>query len=468
MDSAVKRDEFHFLELTLSNVRSFGSEQRFDFRAEDGGAARWCVILGENGVGKTTVVQALAMMRPVPAFERGADGQVIPLPAKNDELPDPDWVEPDVFDYQNPQILDLIRQGDGDVSASMAVSLVSATGHQISIGFNSASRGGKLTSASPRPQKSALTGKGPLIIGYGASRHTGSRNLEDIGDQRPTDGLFDDLIELADAEEVLETLYRDQLVALASGQPEKAGRMQALRDRMEAAIQSMMPDVDYVDASSSTRRRGGVAPSNAAFQTPSATVPLSGLSLGYRVMVSWIIDLAWRLHRLRPDDRSPFDEHAIVIVDEVDLHLHPRWQRRIRERLLEHFPNVQFIVTAHSPIVAQEAIANGDPVAVVRWNGSSAEVINDPLLPRPWRYDEILGSVAFGLETGVDLKSSDILIERDQLLRKRDLSEQERARLKTLNRVVHAIEGGDAPYDAAFDKLMERVVELERQLAERA
>lgn len=464
MATGSKRDKFHYLELKLANVRSFAGEQVFDFRRSDGTAARWCVILGENGVGKTTAMQALAMMRPVPAFERGEDGQVQPLEPVNGELPDPDWIEPDVFDYQNQQILDLIRHGEPsvgssiNVTASMIVTLVSSDGTEVEIGFTSSSRDGKLTAAEPRAQKSALAGRGPLIIGYGASRHTGTRNLASISDQRPTEGLFDDLVELVDAEEVIEQFYREELAAKDENLTEEAEKFAAIRSKLVDVVLSMSPDVRKIDSSA----RSGVS-----FETPSAIVSLSKLSLGYRVVVSWVVDLAWRLHQLRPDGASPFDEHAIVVVDEVDLHLHPRWQREIRHKLLEHFPQVQFIVTTHSPIVAQEAIAHGDPVTVVRWNGRSAEVMNDPLPNQPWRYDEILGSPAFGLPNGTDLRSSELLLEREQLLRKRELDEGDRARLATLNRVVHGIESGDAPYDAAFDRLMERVVELEKQLAER-
>ncbi|WP_375458502.1 AAA family ATPase [uncultured Enterovirga sp.] len=453
-----KRDEFHFLELRLTNVRSFGGEQVFDFRSSEGKASRWCVILGENGVGKTTAMQALAMMRPAPAFERGQDGQVIHLEPKNDELPDPDWIEPDVFDYQNQQLLNLIRQGGAEVAASMTVTLVGPAGEQVTIGFDSVSRDEKLASAEPRPQKRALNGKGPLIIGYGASRHTGTRNLVSIADQRPTESLFDDLVELVDAEEVLEQFYREELAARDEKRDEEAEKYKRIRTEIIEVVRAMTPDLQAINAG---------ARKSISFQTLSAKVGLSGLSLGYRVVVSWIVDLAWRLYHLRPDGLSPFKEHAIVIVDEVDLHLHPRWQREIRHKLLAHFPNVQFIVTTHSPIVAQEAVASGDPVAVVRWNGTAAEVINDPLPHQPWRYDEILGSAAFGFASGQDVRSSELLVERERLLRKHNLDLTERARLTTLNGIAHSIETGDTPYDAAFDKLMERVVELEKQLADR-
>ena len=105
-------------------------------------------------------------------------------------------------------------------------------------------------------------------------------------------------------------------------------------------------------------------------------------------------------------------------------------------------------------------------MAVVRWDGLQAGVLNDPLPQRPWRYDEIVGSVIFGLGAGVDLRSSELLVERALLLRKHDPSDDERARLRTLNGLAHDIESGDVAFDSAFDKLMTRVVELETRLGE--
>ena len=462
-------DQYHFLELTLENVRAFSDPQMFDFRNADGRAARWCVILGENGVGKTTAMQALAMMRPVPAFERGEDGQVLQLKQVGSGLPDPDWTEPDVFDFENDQLIDLARHALGTVTSKMGVVLEGADQSSITIGFESCVENGSLITARPVAQKHALKGSGPLIIGYGASRHIGNRNLSAIADQRPTDGLFDDLVELADIDEVLERLGHAELAAKAEGSEVELKRVKDFQASIETALKAIIPDLEKVELNFGGARFPGISKSRSGvvFKTKNTKdLPLSNLSLGYRVTVSWIGDLAWRLFEQRPESRAPFQEHAIVVIDEVDLHLHPRWQRQIRHHLLEIFPNVQFIVTTHSPIIAQEAIVNADPVAVVRWDGPRAVVLNDPLPQRPWRYDEIVGSVVFGLGAGVDLRSSELLVERAMLLRKRDLSNEDRARLNTLNGLVHDIESGDVPFDAAFDKLMARVVELEKRLGE--
>jgi ABC-type cobalamin/Fe3+-siderophores transport system ATPase subunit len=62
---------YYFNSLTVENVRAFGSEQRLDLSDKAGNPASWTLLLGENGVGKTTLLQCLARMFPFPAFKKG-------------------------------------------------------------------------------------------------------------------------------------------------------------------------------------------------------------------------------------------------------------------------------------------------------------------------------------------------------------------------------------------------------------
>lgn len=77
---------------------------------------------------------------------------------------------------------------------------------------------------------------------------------------------------------------------------------------------------------------------------------ISQLSDGERGMLCLALDLARRLSLANPDLENPvLDGTAIVLIDELDLHLHPQWQRTIVDRLTSTFPNCQFIATTHSP-----------------------------------------------------------------------------------------------------------------------
>lgn len=78
---------------------------------------------------------------------------------------------------------------------------------------------------------------------------------------------------------------------------------------------------------------------------------LSQLSSGFRVMVTLAMDLARRMADLNPHLSYPLESPGVVLIDEIDLHLHPRWQQLVISGLTEAFPNVQFILTTHSPQV---------------------------------------------------------------------------------------------------------------------
>jgi predicted ATP-binding protein involved in virulence len=83
------------------------------------------------------------------------------------------------------------------------------------------------------------------------------------------------------------------------------------------------------------------------------TFDLNQLSDGYRTTLAMVADLACRMVEANPPSvmKNPLEAEAIVLIDEVDLHLHPRWQQKIVPDLLKVFPNTQFIVTTHSPQV---------------------------------------------------------------------------------------------------------------------
>jgi hypothetical protein len=82
------------------------------------------------------------------------------------------------------------------------------------------------------------------------------------------------------------------------------------------------------------------------------TIPLSTLSDGYRAYIAWTTDLISHITACITEDMAIKDLRGVVLVDEVDLHLHPEWQLQIIDRLSQALPNLQFIFTSHSPIVA--------------------------------------------------------------------------------------------------------------------
>ncbi|MDE5191306.1 AAA family ATPase [Citrobacter freundii] len=81
------------------------------------------------------------------------------------------------------------------------------------------------------------------------------------------------------------------------------------------------------------------------------TVNLNQSSQGQKTLISFVADLTRRLTLLNPYLENPLNGQGIVIIDEIELHLHPQWQQSIVSSLVKTYPNIQFIITTHSPQV---------------------------------------------------------------------------------------------------------------------
>jgi predicted ATP-binding protein involved in virulence len=96
--------------------------------------------------------------------------------------------------------------------------------------------------------------------------------------------------------------------------------------------------------------------------------PLRNFSDGYKAIISITADIAYRAIKLNPHlgERAVLDTEGIVLIDEIDMHLHPKWQRHIVDDLKRTFPKIQFIVTTHSPFIVQSL--NADEVINLEGN----------------------------------------------------------------------------------------------------
>jgi energy-coupling factor transporter ATP-binding protein EcfA2 len=98
---------------------------------------------------------------------------------------------------------------------------------------------------------------------------------------------------------------------------------------------------------------------------------LRELSDGYQAILVVVFDLILRYVYLFSSLDDPLQGEATVAIDEVDLHLHPRWQRTVAGQLLKLFPNTRFILTTHSPAVVQGAIDRKRTVVTLREEGGA-------------------------------------------------------------------------------------------------
>ena len=85
---------------------------------------------------------------------------------------------------------------------------------------------------------------------------------------------------------------------------------------------------------------------------------VSQMSDGEKCTMALFGDLARRLTLANPTKENPLSGEGVVLIDEIELHMHPSWQRKVLEKLRSTFPNIQFIITTHSPIVLSEVDEN--------------------------------------------------------------------------------------------------------------
>lgn len=124
-----------------------------------------------------------------------------------------------------------------------------------------------------------------------------------------------------------------------------------LFEQLESAIQSFLPDVSALELHEGRPPRFSV-------MKRGQMLFLEQLSDGERGLLALVFDLTRRLAIANPDSDNPIAEGvALVLIDEIELHLHPKWQRDVLQRLRDTFKASQFVVTTHSPLVLGEVPA---------------------------------------------------------------------------------------------------------------
>lgn len=116
-------------------------------------------------------------------------------------------------------------------------------------------------------------------------------------------------------------------------------------DAVRNAITKMFPDISEPHIL--------LNPLRFAVKKDGESLDITQLSDGYKTLLSLVIDLASRMALANPEMDNPLNSPSIVLIDEIDLHLHPEWQRRVIGDLTTVFINTQFILTTHSPYIVE-------------------------------------------------------------------------------------------------------------------
>ncbi|WPB90217.1 AAA family ATPase [Streptomyces malaysiensis] len=385
-------------DVELSGVRGFHGHRaaRLRFpRSEDGSYAGWTVLAGRNGSGKSTVLQALALVLQGPAIThallkdagdwvtRGARKAVVEATVVGPEHVDARWVS------------------DGDSLGELFPEMGS-----VRLVWDRVTNRGESSVHLRRPrttkafllQRTAESGpwqetpQGWLCLGYGPYRRLDGGAFSgrsavafERADRLAT--LFDENVCLAEGV----TWLIDQHLRGLEGRPGAHELVDAVKLLLGDGL---LPDDHEVS---------GVDSEGLWVNTPRGVLALRGMSDGYRSVTALVVDLVRHLHgaygELRVEERGGhpvIPMPGVVLIDEVDAHLHVSWQKRIGQWMKQHFPAIQFIVTTHSPYICQSA----DPGGLIRLAAPTEE------RPPEVADDELYQRVVYG--SGDDAILSDL------------------------------------------------------------
>lgn len=212
----------------------------------------------------------------------------------------------------------------------------------------------------------------------------------------------------------------------------------------------------YIDTKSGTPK--------VFFKTHYGDVRLHELSLGYKTLIAWMVDFAKGLFDRYPDSGDPLAEPAVCLVDEIDLHLHPKFQRNIIKFLTNTFPNTQFIVTAHSPliVVAAEERPLDANIILLKREGDQTVVVNDPVDVNKWSVDQILNSDLFGYVPPRSEPLTELRTERDTLLTKAKLTKKDQMRLSELDDKIGFVPSGRDQAEIKAETIIQQLANVLR------
>jgi energy-coupling factor transporter ATP-binding protein EcfA2 len=414
-------------EIALKNIRGF-EDLKFNLVRPDGSYAGWTVFTGDNGSGKSSLLKAVAVALT------GKDTARALQPSFHR------WIREGVAEPEGRIELTIAPQkGEDDFSGGgktthknfPATIVLKSVGKETITEVLDSEKTAKRGLWSPDSHGWFSCGYGPFRRVFGASP-TAARLMVGATTERFVT-MFEEAASLSEVDQWLRNLNHKKL---EGNRPESAQQLDLL---LEILRDDLMPNeitVDRVDSDGLwLKDRNGLQ------------LAWSDMSDGYRAALALLADIlrhlisAYGVEGLAErgsDNKLRIVKGGVVMIDEIDAHLHPEWQQKIGFWLKQHFPNIQFLVTTHSPIICQAADENGlfvlpEPGGDEKPRALTTEEYKRVITSRP---DTILLTAAFGLQNTRSPRAVEGRAEYSRLMAKEragaKLSKDEQTKAKQL------------------------------------
>jgi len=371
--------------ISLENIRCFGEQVTLDFRLDEESdrVAQWNLILGNNGTGKTTVLQMIYMSMYYPKDNFYHNFENVKRYYK---------LSGGVKTYKVPNVRYFIgRHWNSKIEYKTKQKLGSRG--QI-INFS-----GELNMSTP-------------IIAYGASRKISLKGLtKETGDSSKFgETLFKENATLINAEEwLIQSDYVDKLKK-SKGNGKASNGKEKVITILKTLMQDSISDIKIELVNDVPK---------VLFKSHYGWVGLHQLSLGYKTLIAWMVDFASKLMAFYPKSDNPLEERAILLIDEIDLHLHVSFQRKLVKSLV-----VQAAEDADANVILLERKGN---TVIARQN------IRDV---KNWRIDQIYASELFENQNVRSDAVTKLIKKKSSILAKANLTEKDKTELEKLDRKI--------------------------------
>ena len=436
--------------VTLKNIRCF---EHLELTFDKPGAS--IVIFGDNGDGKSTVLRAIAMglcdENSAAALFRELPGEFVRRPLGLREVPDGDHGEIQIDLASKAEEYRIVTR----ITSLKSFERVKQEGNK-GVGLF------RIVNGTPKKLTEDAFPWGDIFVsGYGPGTRT--QGTQDFQYYLAVDAvypLFSYTVPLQNPELVIRRII--DTAEMSTKEPSlQAERANQVLSKLKTLLQGILDlrDADDIE----------LTPKGIRVKSHWGNAELGELGDGYRATVTWILDLIawWFLNTVPPQEAlergewfdASFEElTGIVLIDEIEQHLHPRWQRTLLGTLHRSFPKVQFIATTHSPLCAVGTTDFADEeinlVVLQPADGKVEQTHTEP--PRRKRADQVLTSLLFGM---ISTRSYDVSTDIGEYARLTGLPSPTNAQKREIGRLHEKLKRTLGSAETDLEEAVRRAVD---------